>query len=437
MLFYFIFFKLFLKIISSNNGIKIPFTKLISKNLDSLFNIDIVTNVSIGNPPQSAQLSFSFYSESNLIKGSLFNSQYNENKSITSKKLNISGNSFYYYTYYKTEYINDEFTFEINNDDNKNSNIKINDFLFQLINTTSIGDLIKSGIIGLNIYISGKRNDNFIEQLYKNKIINNKIFFIEYIDDNSGYIYLGEYPHIWDADNYDEKNFIRTKEQFFGRWLLNLDKIKVNNIQSYIVDKVNAKLDFNIKGIIGDIYFKYSLDDNFFTQYLKNKTCFEESYSLDTKTNITIIKCDKSINLKIFPKISFYQNDLNYSFEFGAEELFIKDKDNNYIFLISFYKTHTGSWILGEIFLKKYKLIMECEYRKIGIYKQKKDKDKSPLDITKYIIISFFIILIIIIIVLSYLLIKSYKDKRKIRANELKDNYEYTSEENKENLLGV
>ena len=158
-------------------------------------------------------------------------------------------------------------------------------------------------------------------------------------------------------------------------------------------------------------------------KYIKDNICFSESYSLDNKNNITIYKCKQNLNIKSFPKISFYQKDFNYTFEFEGKELFIKDKNNNYIFLISFYDSHSGDLILGEIFLKKYKLMIEYNYKMIGFYT--KIKDKSSLNIKDYLTLIVFIIMIIIIILLIYFLIKSHRNKRKIRANELEDNYEY------------
>ena len=130
MFFYFIFLKYLLNSVSSISLIKIPFSKRISEDfMENLFNIDIITNVSLGNPPQQIQLSFSFHSESILIKGSLFNSQYNEKKSINSKPLNVSGNSFYYDQYYKTEFIYDDFIFEVS-DNNKISKKNLKDVYF-------------------------------------------------------------------------------------------------------------------------------------------------------------------------------------------------------------------------------------------------------------------------------------------------------------------
>ncbi len=59
----------------------------------------------------------------------------------------------------------------------------------------------------------------------------------------------------------------------------------------------------------------------------------------------------------------------------------------------------------------------------IGFYT--KIKDKSSLNIKDYLTVIVFIIMIVIIILLTYFLIKSHRNKRKIRANELEDNYEY------------
>ena len=168
--------------------------------------------------------------------------------------------------------------------------------------------------------------------------------------------------------------------------------------------------------------------------YFKNNICYSENYSLDEKNNISIYKCTKNLDIKSFPKISFYQKDFNYTFEFKGEELFIKDKDNNYIFLIFFYNSHSGNWVLGEIFLKKYQLIIEYKSKMIGFYTQK--KDKPLLNMKEYFTFIAFMIMIIVIKMLTLFLIKSNKNKRKIRANELEDNYEYLPQKNKENLFG-
>ena len=180
MLFYLIFLKYLVNQILSLSLIKIPFSKRVYQDLmDNLFNIDIITNVSLGNPPQKVELSFSFHSESILIKGSLFNSKYSEKKSKNSKILNISGNTFYYNQYYKTEFINDDFIFETIDSNNKISTIKLENCLFQLINRPSIGNKINSGIIGFRIFSNlEKYNDNFIKQIYKYHTIKDKNFLL-------------------------------------------------------------------------------------------------------------------------------------------------------------------------------------------------------------------------------------------------------------------
>ena len=70
----------------------------------------------------------------------------------------------------------------------------------------------------------------------------------------------------------------------------------------------------------------------------------------------------------------------------------------------------------------------------IGFYTQK--KDKTLLNMKEYFTFIAFMIMIIVIIMLTLFLIKYNKNKRKIRANELEDNYEYLPQKNKENLFG-
>jgi len=72
----------------------------------------------------------------------------------------------------------------------------------------------------------------------------------------------------------------------------------------------------------------------------------------------------------------------------------------------------------GRIFLTKYKLYFDYDRKTIGIYLNKKKINSIGI----YII---FFFLILVIIILIYLLFKLWKNKRKKRAFELNDDYEY------------
>ena len=143
------------------------------------------------------------------------------------------------------------------------------------------------------------------------------------------------------------------------------------------------------------------------------------------KRNILVYKCSESLNIKNFPKIQLYHYSLNYTFEFDGNELFIKDEfEKQYVFLISFIEKQSR-WYLGEIFLRKYMTIFNEEEQYIGFYIHPNEKSNF-FNFSKTILIIFvFIIMMCIIIILSYYLWKAHKNKRKIRANELEDNYEY------------
>ena len=430
MLFYLIFFVIFHHILTFKL-INLPFSKRPSKNiLESIFNIDIITNISLGDPPQKQQISLSFFSHSTLIKGSLFNSDYNEKISKKIKYYNKKGNSFYYDTHYSTVFCNDDLIFDNFTKSNSSLNkIKLERYNFQLLNDTNIGNRINTGILGFSIFSIESYDDNFFNQLYFYHVINNKIFSINYINNSFGYISIGEYPHIYDNINYDKKFYVKSFNEYLGRWGINFEKISFGDKIFFIIDKIIGKINLSIKGMIGDRYLRMGLNDFFFTEKFKNNECFSEEYNFNNK-NITIYKCKSSLNLKSFSKIYLFQRNMNYSFELESNELFIKDEDNNYIFLISFFSEHTGNWELGEIFLKKYQIIIEYSMKNIGFYTQKKEKTK--LNIKQYFSYLLFCIMGLSIIILSIFLYKAQTKKRRIRANELEDNYDYFPQENEE-----
>ena len=93
------------------------------------------------------------------------------------------------------------------------------------------------------------------------------------------------------------------------------------------------------------------------------------------------------------------------------------------------------NWILGIPFLKKYRLSFNYDTKSIGYYK---NDDKIIFEIKKeennkysFFNNSFFkIICIVILVVIFFILGMIYQRKiikfpRKIKANELEDNYEY------------
>ena len=114
---------------------------------------------------------------------------------------------------------------------------------------------------------------------------------------------------------------------------------------------------------------------------------------------------------------------MNYTFEIDLKDLFYTLNDMKY-FLILFPVQHSYDWKLGLPFFKKYNLYFDLDKKIIGIYKNIKTFSFN-------FVIFLVIILIAIIIGMGIFIYHILKKKtRKIRANELNDDFEYIAENN-------
>ncbi len=126
-------------------------------------------------------------------------------------------------------------------------------------------------------------------------------------------------------------------------------------------------------------------------------------------------------------------------FNLTYKDLFIIDKNNNkYIFLIFNQKFFSG-WVLGSIFLRKYQFVFNEDFKTIGFYKSKTYLDyknnanlsyrANNVKIIKYIFIFLFLIILSFSFIFFGMIIqrKIFNKSRRIRANELEDNFSYDS----------
>ena len=60
------------------------------------------------------------------------------------------------------------------------------------------------------------------------------------------------------------------------------------------------------------------------------------------------------IKFNDFPQLTIVDIDMNYSFIFNGEELFMKKNDKIIFQIVAKSGRTDGQWILGIIFLKKY-----------------------------------------------------------------------------------
>jgi hypothetical protein len=108
----------------------------------------------------------------------------------------------------------------------------------------------------------------------------------------------------------------------------------------------------------------------------------------------------------------------------NGEDVF-KEYNNYYLFMIIFKEYSYKLWTLGQIFMKKYNFYFDSDKKLIGCFEKIiQEKEKNNF-ITFFDKIKWYLFIIIGIII-GFLIGKKIRDKaRKLRANELEDNYEY------------
>ena len=233
-------------------------------------------------------------------------------------------------------------------------------------------------------------------------------------------------------------------------------------------------------------YWDY-IKKNFFNEFFNSNICKEELIKFNLEEDIVksyyVISCDKSkfteedkIKLDEFPTIIFYIFDYNYKFELTKDDVFTEV--NNILYFMIIYKRDIFNnpdlvfWDLGLPFLHKYQFVHNYEKKTIGFYLPEKEeeieeplpsenneekqsdininpnKNKNGNDMNKnrnkddndndkdknnnlaiYIIIG--IIVGILLLILAFCLGKNLYQQRKRKANELEENFDYTSSNNK------
>jgi len=279
--------------------------------------------------------------------------------------------------------------------------------------------------------------ENFITMLKKNSKINSYSWYIHYYETpykkSENEYYDGAI--IFDVFNkkfYDDFPYFKNDNDYFYinvkdlerilAWTFTFDKIyySINDTKIELNNRESG-LAFE-KDIIlcTEEYFK-NIKAEFFKDYFDKKICF----LVEGKYNY--IYCDKNTfekSVKEFPALSFKSSSLNKTFILNGDDLF-KEYNNNLLFMIVLEKYSYKLWTLGKIFMKKYNFYFDNDKKFIGCFEKiipKKSETKSFFDKIKWYIF------IIIGIIIGFFLGKKIRDKRrKLRANELEDKYEYLS----------
>ena len=216
--------------------------------------------------------------------------------------------------------------------------------------------------------------------------------------------------------------------------------LKADNKDIVIQTDLQGVINYNYNVIIGNKQYMDIIENSFFWSYITQNICHKKI----ANNKFYFYTCNifslslKEINEK-FPSLYFKQKEFDFTFELTPQDLFIQIGEQIF-FLVVFYKNNpTSSFILGKVFLQKYFFSFENESKKILFYRENGKNSINIKDVevlhwynsTKVVL--FMIILLIIFSIICFYLGKKMYNKRKLRANELEDQFEYKSPFSKEN----
>ena len=282
---------------------------------------------------------------------------------------------------------------------------------------------------------------NFITQLKRKDKINSFAFTIKYNNDDNGEIIIGDLPHEYSPDKYSLNNYFFdtvsiTKEPPFN-WHFTYKKCIYGEEE---IDKLNmVKLSIDFGFIKGNTKLKNFLEKNFF----KTNLCYK-----DKVKDFDIFYCEKEAIKNFKPIIlelnsKYCSNNMNAKFEFTYEDLFVKNKyDDFYYFQIVFNSNGLyHDWILGKPLFKKYQMVFDQDRKTYGFYLDNKFNENNNIEKNNNetsLKISWGIVCILIIISLGmlYAIHKLIlRLPRKLKANELEENFSYELSNSKYNEI--
>jgi len=453
----FLFCIISINIKSKGTPIVIPFESTNKKELKpekyffNLFNNELKINLKVGSHHQSIPCYLNLNSHTVYICGSdseLHNGQpkYEEYKSTTYTNLSstISSESFYVIGIASKD--------QICINDNQVTNLK-----FYLAKTRfSSQELIYSCMIGLGYeqvfyddddaegYL--EEIESFLSQLKNANLINKKVFFIKYNDnDDNGEIIFGAFPHEIKDKYYEdclEENYIE------GDNVYTSDIQIVWSIKGYIYSGEKllfnylSSIDFELNQgfIIGSYSYKKEVLNNFFSEKLTKGECYTQEVYQQKKA-FDGFYCKKNIDITKFENLRIILDKIKYRIDLSYDDLFTLNGDYLY-FNVLFTQDEDefkNDFILGKPVFRKYPIVFNFVRRseKIGFYNNLSYK-KNGQNINnvnegngsgKKLTILLIIIGIVIICLLSYIIIRYCRRPRKQKVNELIEFFDYSAKQ--------
>ena len=399
---------------------RVHYRELTEENImEELINNYIQVPFYIGEPLQKIPMILKMEQFPTFLTSEEYNKniiKFDEKKSSTFKMIN--GHKGHYDTFDFTEGILSNDSLDFGKDQKKMKN-----FTFVLAKNLTYQSQNFSGEIGLKLISNSHSmpySSSFINQLKSKDIIESYPFAIRYLSDDKGEFIIGNYLHNYDK-NYVEDEFLFAKigvKNQPNQWKIDYRYCFVNDNELNEKEKEITFL-YEYGLIEGSYEYFLKINELFFQYYIDKGICVLKFFGY--WRNIYIV-CKDSINFKKFPDIVFVKDGLNYNFTLGYQDLFFKFKDKYYFLVIS--HKNTQNWVFGKPFFKKYLIFFDKDRRIFGVYPNIKQSYNFPIAWVLVIILS--VALFISIVYMKYYL-KS--NRRKIKANELEEYYEYIPEQ--------
>ena len=425
------FFILNFNIILSFPIITLPFKRLskyeiiTEENLmENLFYSDLEVNIEIGTPPKSYPVLIKLQEAGTYImniESDIENiKKYNPKESYTYLSKSEKLIPYVKLHCFNAYYIRDTFFF---------GKERVKGELFYFLLAKNNTEKIKSSReIGLKYFELGlKEEAYFLNQLVNKKLILSSIFTLEFNNSNKneGNLIFGKYPHEYNEKVYKKEDFILT---YIGtpditQWIIYITEVYSDYL--LIDNKFEIKLSYEFGLIEGSERYYNTIYLKFFNDYLKTEICTKVMINNESSYFYTV--CNHKFNYDNFPDLIFYSEGLNYTFTLTKEDLFMKY--GNKIYFLIVFKLLPDKWVFGEIFFRKYQISFDKEKKIYGLYKRKynvTENENSNKISYSHLSIILGILLLFSIFIIFYLF-KIIKSKRKLRANELEDQYEYLS----------
>ena len=316
-------------------------------------------------------------------------------------------------------------------------------------------------LIGLRLRKINDYSPEFIKSLKKLNIINLTIFTFFFNsnkkDDHYGYLIIG------DEFKDKEKEFEETNSTLFGfrdgrlSWDFRTIKIyshpkkRNEDINFYMVNNLVCELVLEKSYFLVDNNYKKFIDEAFFDELVEQNVCQYKklkinsiygTYVCDSKSKIFIENYNNN-----FPDLIFKNENLG-ELIFTKKDLFVYNEynksDTNIYFIIYFGGVYTNKWKLGRPFLEKYRMSFNMDASQIIYHKKRisdEDEDKginneNYQDSHTILKIILIVILVLIIFFLGFLCHKFItKIPRKQKANELDDDFDYTTKDSQNKKL--